>query len=257
MNHTKITTSSCGFTLVELIVVITILVILGTIAFLNLGGMSATARDSQRTSDLNQISTQIMVAQAKQGIAYMTMLSGTTANTLTEVNNLGGAAINSGSYLGGDVNYTVLGIDSAKMSDPTSGGTIKYKMGATSIAGGSYELAAILEESQTALVMGTFTSRNAQATGTIVSIGANNTITLSNTDIGKFFVNDFVRNGTYTGTINKVVINGAAGVSLSLSTTPPTTTTGSLNLGAVDATGLIRGSGSINPVVNKGTNLPY
>ncbi|MFA6090721.1 MAG: type II secretion system protein, partial [Candidatus Gracilibacteria bacterium] len=221
MNHSKVVTSARGFTLVELIVVITILVILGTIAFLNLGGMSATARDSQRTSDLNQISTQIMVAQAKQGIAYTTMLSGTVANTLTGANNLGGTGITSTNYLGGDVNYTVLGIDSTKFSDPVS--KVAYKMGATSIAGGSYELATKLEESQIALVMGTFKSRNSQTAGTITSTGANNTILLSNDDIGKFFVNDIVGNGAYTGTINKVVVNGAAGVSISLTVTPTTT----------------------------------
>ncbi|USN58563.1 MAG: prepilin-type N-terminal cleavage/methylation domain-containing protein [Candidatus Peribacteria bacterium] len=41
-----------GFTLVELIVVITILAILGTIAFLSLQGYSGDARNTQRTSDL-------------------------------------------------------------------------------------------------------------------------------------------------------------------------------------------------------------
>ncbi len=256
MNHAKITTTSRGFTLVELIVVITILVILGTIAFLNLGGMSATARDAQRTSDLNQMSSQIMVTQAKQGLSYIAMLSGTTVNTLTGVNNLGGAVITSTNYLGGDVNYTVLGIDSVKFSDPVS--KVAYKMGATSVAGGSYELAAKLEESQTALVMGTFTSRNSQAAGTITNTGANNTITLSNADIGKFFVNDIVGNGTYTGIINQVVVNGATGVNISLGSLAGTFgSTGSLNLGAIDSTGLIRGSGSMNPVVNKGTLLPY
>lgn len=75
MNTQKIQTR--GFTLVELIVVITILVILGTIAFLNLGGMSASARDSQRTSDLNQINTQIMTLQAKNSTTYVSMVTGT------------------------------------------------------------------------------------------------------------------------------------------------------------------------------------
>ena len=255
MNHSKIS-STRGFTLVELIVVITILVILGTIAFLNLGGMSATARDAQRTSDLNQISTQIMIAQAKQGIAYTTMLSGTVANSLTGANNLGGTGITSTSYLGGDVNYTVLGIDSAKFSDPVSKTT--YKMAATSVAGGSYELASKLEETQTALVMGTFKSRSTQSAGTITSTGANNTILLSNADIGKFFENDIVGNGTYTGTINRIIFNNANGVTLSLGSIAGTFgSTGSLNLAKTDSTGLIRGLGTVSPVVNKGTILPY
>ncbi len=49
------TKAYAGFTLVELIVVITILVILGTIAFVSLSGFSGSARDSSRVSDLSLI----------------------------------------------------------------------------------------------------------------------------------------------------------------------------------------------------------
>jgi len=48
-----------GFTLVELIVVITILAILWTIAFINLQGYSSTARDSIRISDVKNIKTSL------------------------------------------------------------------------------------------------------------------------------------------------------------------------------------------------------
>jgi prepilin-type N-terminal cleavage/methylation domain-containing protein len=41
-----------GFTLVELIVVITILAILGTIGFLSIQGYSASARDGSRIGNL-------------------------------------------------------------------------------------------------------------------------------------------------------------------------------------------------------------
>ncbi|MDD2917079.1 MAG: type II secretion system protein, partial [Candidatus Gracilibacteria bacterium] len=44
-----------GFTLIELIVVITILVILGTIAFLNLSGFQSSARDSSRIENLSNL----------------------------------------------------------------------------------------------------------------------------------------------------------------------------------------------------------
>ena len=47
------------FTLVELIVVITILAILGTIAFISLQGYSKTARDSARISDMSRIKTSL------------------------------------------------------------------------------------------------------------------------------------------------------------------------------------------------------
>jgi prepilin-type N-terminal cleavage/methylation domain-containing protein len=53
------------FTLVELIVVITILVILWTIAFTSLAGYSGSARDSSRISDLTNISKGLDIAYAK------------------------------------------------------------------------------------------------------------------------------------------------------------------------------------------------
>ncbi len=48
-----------GFTLVELIVVITILAILGTIGFLSIGGYSSKARDSARVSDIATLSKSL------------------------------------------------------------------------------------------------------------------------------------------------------------------------------------------------------
>ncbi len=46
-----------GFTLAELIVVITILAILGTIAFISLQGYTKDARDGVRVADMTNIET--------------------------------------------------------------------------------------------------------------------------------------------------------------------------------------------------------
>jgi prepilin-type N-terminal cleavage/methylation domain-containing protein len=48
-----------AFTLVELIVVITILAILGTIAFISMQSYSKTARDSVRVADIKNIETSL------------------------------------------------------------------------------------------------------------------------------------------------------------------------------------------------------
>lgn len=70
MNTFKKYTSvrSNWFTLVELIVVITILVILWTIAFINLGGFSGSARDATRVSDLTNITQGLEMTLVKNGV---------------------------------------------------------------------------------------------------------------------------------------------------------------------------------------------
>ncbi|MDD2871007.1 MAG: prepilin-type N-terminal cleavage/methylation domain-containing protein [Candidatus Gracilibacteria bacterium] len=60
-------TKNKAFTLVELIVVITILAILGTIAFISLQGYSTDARDSTRISDLSSMKTSLEVFHLDAG----------------------------------------------------------------------------------------------------------------------------------------------------------------------------------------------
>ena len=75
-----------AFTLVELIVVITILAILGTIAFISLNGYSAQARDSKRLTDVNQATSKInieLVRGAQLNEMLTGAVSGLTAVTFT------------------------------------------------------------------------------------------------------------------------------------------------------------------------------
>jgi len=64
MNQTR---QKQGFTLVELIVVITILAILWTIAFISLEWYSKTARDSVRISDMSRIKTSVELFSLQTG----------------------------------------------------------------------------------------------------------------------------------------------------------------------------------------------
>ncbi len=82
-----INTNKKAFTLVELIVVITILAILWTIWFISLQWYSSEARDSKRVTDLWQIRTGIQVYQAKEWVVpepndSITVWSGSTIYTI-------------------------------------------------------------------------------------------------------------------------------------------------------------------------------
>jgi len=63
-----------GFTLVELIVVITILAILGTIAFISLQGYSQDAKNSKVSSDLGTLASAIEIANTKGEVTISGLL---------------------------------------------------------------------------------------------------------------------------------------------------------------------------------------
>ena len=63
-----------GFTLVELIVVITILAILGTIAFISLQGYSQDAKNSKVTQDLATLSSAIEIALTDGSLSGLSAL---------------------------------------------------------------------------------------------------------------------------------------------------------------------------------------
>ena len=72
-----------AFTLVELIVVITILAILGTIAFISLQGYSGEAKNSKVTSDLRNIASAIETTSTRNGTILSEMITATgTTNTV-------------------------------------------------------------------------------------------------------------------------------------------------------------------------------
>lgn len=71
--HSSINRKS-GFTLVELIVVITILVILGSIAFSAYGGYVQSAKNGSIVSSTEVISKALSIATVKQGTSYRTYI---------------------------------------------------------------------------------------------------------------------------------------------------------------------------------------
>jgi len=120
-----------GFTLVELIVVITILAILGTIAFISLQGYSQDAKNSKVTSDLRTIVSAIETSVTQGDVTLAEIVSGTSdaAVTMSGANTFGsGVVVNgatlsgttfaSGSYKDGSINFVALKQNGSDFKDP-------------------------------------------------------------------------------------------------------------------------------------------
>lgn len=123
-----------GFTLVELVVVITILAILGAIGFLSIQGYSKSARDSTRISDLANLARSFEVA-----IAAGKTLPLPDAGMLTITAS--GTTIGYQGYAGANVLRTLsLG---GKFQDPLDS---KYYTYLTNAAQNRYQVFGLLED---------------------------------------------------------------------------------------------------------------
>ena len=244
-----------AFTLVELIVVITILAILGTIAFISLQGYSADARNSKRTEDLNSIvkSIEIKVSNGSN------LLSFVTAGDEVGAFSVAGADVIAGTnYQAGIPNYSAVGIKSTDFTDPSDASD--YRIGLTTKKDGEYEIAATMENGsgdKSALIVGTYSPRTQDVlTGATIPF-AGTKIVLQDADINKIKRWDVIfadgTTATLTGTVTVVSRDGKT-------LTVDTTLTGSnISLAADETAGLIDDKDNTGvPVTNDSTvNLPY
>ena len=244
-----------AFTLVELIVVITILAILGTIAFIYLQGYSADARNSKRTEDLNSIvkSIEIKVSNGSN------LLSFVTAGDEVGAFSVAGADVIAGTnYQAGIPNYSAVGIKSTDFTDPSDASD--YRIGLTTKKDGEYEIAATMENGsgdKSALIVGTYSPRTQDVlTGATIPF-AGTKIVLQDADINKIKRWDVIfadgTTATLTGTVTVVSRDGKT------LTVDQTLTWSTISLAATETLGLIEDKDeSGTPVTNDSTaNLPY
>ncbi|EKD66449.1 MAG: hypothetical protein ACD_49C00041G0001 [uncultured bacterium (gcode 4)] len=211
-----VTTNKSGFTLVELIVVISILAILGTIAFLSFGWYSSSARDAKRSQNLDDIVKAMTIGQANGVSISSYVTAGAAALTTGWIAWSGSLA----GYTGWDVNTTALGLKSTDYQDPSS--AANYKIGATTFVGWAFEVAATMEAvngTKTTRVLGNYRPRGITWAGLVAVTGtwANNTIKIWAGDIGKFKVSDYVTANTVATTITNI---SADGQTITLAATP-------------------------------------
>jgi prepilin-type N-terminal cleavage/methylation domain-containing protein len=240
------------FTLVELIVVITILAILWSIAFISLQGYSSDARNSKRVSDLGSLQSSLTVKQTS-GSDLMAFAITKPENTLGTISV--GWQTPTGKYIAWIPNYSALGMKSTDFQDPQSS---DYRIWVSSLAGWVYQIAASMEQSgwsKIAKVVWSYSPRTTAIATAAVSTWSTSVILTNVADINKIKALDVVsltRGGASTWTVLRISNDG---MTLTLSTWSTTATT--VTLFANETAGLIA-SGATNPVVDGlSTYLPY
>jgi len=149
-------TSQKGFTLVELIVVITILAILGTIAFISLQGYSQDAKNSKVTSDLRTLSTAVETSLTNGNLTIANLVKNDTDATATRTAHAvtgdfaSGVTLDTSNYNVGKINFVALRQNGDDFVDPDgkeyivgvayAGNTAYYQLvGEIKLASGNYE----------------------------------------------------------------------------------------------------------------------
>jgi general secretion pathway protein G len=152
-----------GFTLIEMLIVITIIALLASTILVGMGSARAKARDSRRIADLHNVQNALELYFAKNG-KYPTGITGTgTARWDSLVTTL----INAG-----------IGVNQVP-KDPLNNATYYYQYGVDT-NGTDYVLGAQLEQCDTAL--------NSDIDGTLYTIDCtDNNTTCANTDTSKVY----------------------------------------------------------------------
>lgn len=265
------------FTLVELVVVITILAILGTVALLSFRGYSGDARNSKRITDLNSIKNNV----TEQITAWQKMLNFVTSvaeNRLNTTPIIAGVAPVAGTdYEAGTVNYPTLGLVAEDFSDPTTNGA--YVIGvSTKYKGGAYQIAAKMDPvddaNNRAYILGTYKKRRADNTVTTWEINAGTTagagagplaakiFTLTNgSSVGIFKVGDTISctpacTSPVTRVISKISADGLT-LTLDANITTATTALTAIALTATENAGLIDENNTTAVADGAGTNVVH
>lgn len=250
-----------GFTLIELIVVITILAILGTIAFVNFNSYSGKARNSKRTSDLRTITGKIAIATTDWSSITSLLDNSVTTYDLTTPLIGWYTAIADTKYDAWVVNYSALWMKSADFQDPKQ----KPYPFAVAWTMWAYELAATMEDdswNKSAKISWNYSPRNNSAYSTWTFDTTSKRLTLAvASDISKFRLNDQIFNWTATWIVSQVwsdyiVINTASATAAWWTTWAKLGTAAGAGHDEVDW--LIKSTSSANPVIDLGTTeLPY
>ena len=244
--------SKKAFTLVELIVVITILAILWTVAFVSLQEYATYARNAVRLDGISKVATVVQV-KTQAWIWVMSFVGSGNEVPLAQI--WWTTAIVGNDYKAWDINTTALEIKGEDFSDPVNDNL--FLIWATTKKWVQYEVASSVEDSWSdrAIVNANYEPR---ASETLVWTGIllENTFTLSDTrDINKLFKWDTISwTGVPTDTTVKSISNDGLTITLS---NDFSVDSNDIQLATHETSGLIISVNGVIPVTAGTLNIPY
>jgi len=240
-----------AFTLVELIVVITILAILGTIAFISLQSYTWLARNSVRLDKIGKLATSLDTKQISWAPLLWASIGG---REVPGASFWGTGAIVSLNYVAWPVNETFLWINDDQFRDPLTDDD--FPVWVTSTANTSYQVTATIEtdNGDTSIVEGSYTPRLVSTTVTGTSNSGSTSFKITDLWLLNFFESwDYVAGiGVTSGT--KIIDISRDRTTLRFDNASTQDVT-SITLASDETAWLIAGSDGNTPVVDSSTSI--
>jgi Tfp pilus assembly protein PilE len=206
----KVEYSKKGYTFVELVVVTTILMILGSISLVTYSSYISNTRNTKRSVDLQYLQSVVETkkADSAQNITAFVDDSNSVHVFTWSTNEVSWWKIwiawnligTGSSYKAGKVNFAILDISEASTRDPFN---VPYSFAATSLKDWQFQLAATLEWNiSKALLLWNYVPRTISGVLVKVSTRDNTKVKILNPkDYSKFMIDDIIQLSEWTGSI--------------------------------------------------------
>ena len=210
LNMKKIICTKNGYTFVEIVVVTTILMILGSISLVTYNSYITSTRNTKRSVDLNYLQSVVETKKTESAQNITAFVDDSiSVHVFTWAINevswwkiwIAWNLVGTGSYYrAGKVNFSFLKIPEASTRDPFN---VPYAFAATTLKDWQFQLAATLEwDTPRALLLWNYIARTISGVPASVSTRDNTKIKiLDPKDYSKFMVDDVIQLSAWTGRI--------------------------------------------------------
>ncbi|MDQ7009327.1 MAG: prepilin-type N-terminal cleavage/methylation domain-containing protein [Candidatus Gracilibacteria bacterium] len=188
-----------AFTLVELVVTITIIAILGTIAFVNYLYIVSDSRNAKVETQMSDIYKSIELGKT-EGIDIYSFVLENSENTLINP-YIAGTETGNSLYKAGKINYLVTGYKKSNEDD------VEYRIGVTKKLNTKYQIAGFIEDSslgKLAVIKGNYNSRTKLGTLSEIKSIVNNKNIILEKNNGLKVLDTIITSGGAISIIKKI-----------------------------------------------------